>query len=67
MNGSDGSHFLLQALGTTVGLISTMLFPLCPLPVTVTMFEKMAAEIISDWVLEGGDLGHCSRSAGNMW
>lgn len=62
---SDGSHFLLQALGATVGLRFTMLFPLCPL--TVTMFEMMAVGIISDWILGGGDLGHCSRSVGNMW
>lgn len=33
-----------------------MLLPLFPLPLTVTMFEVMAAWMISDWILEGGDM-----------
>ena len=49
MSGSDGSHFWLEALGATVGLMLTMQ---CPLSLTVTTFEMMAAWVMSDKILE---------------
>lgn len=49
-----------------MGLIITMLFPLCPLSLAVTVFEVMAAWVISDRVLEGGEDGHCNEFATSM-
>lgn len=49
-----------------MGLIITMLFPLCPLSLAVTVFEVMAAWVISDRVLEGGEDGHCNEFTTSM-
>lgn len=58
--------FPLEASGVPVGLIITMLFPLCPLSLAVTVFEVMAAWVISDRVLEGGEDGHCNEFTTSM-
>lgn len=43
-----------------------MLFLLCPLSLTVTVFEMMEAWVISDCIWEGGEMGHCSKFAMSM-
>lgn len=65
VNGSDVSHFPLEALEASVGQIFTTFFPSWPLSLTLTMLD--ATWVISDWPLEGRVMGHYSRLAVCLW